>query len=146
MLAPPIPCSSNTRAAASNSFSQVSSRVGLVRTLDMRRFYVRMQLDTRVYRVAWVAEARAATSAKPYPANVVAFEGVRTIPCGHHLEETMNELPKVASAGPLFNPLSPEFIRDPYPLYARLRATDPMYPAPFGGYMASRHAEVSLVL
>ena len=58
----------------------------------------------------------------------------------------MNELPKVASAAPLFNPLSPDFIRDPYPHYARLRATDPMYPAPFGGYIASRHAEVSLVL
>jgi len=38
MLAPPIPCSSKTRAAASNSFSRVSSRVGLVRTLDIRPF------------------------------------------------------------------------------------------------------------
>jgi cytochrome P450 len=58
----------------------------------------------------------------------------------------MNELTKVASAGPLFNPLSPDFIRDPYPFYERLRTTDPMYPAPFGGYVASRHAEASLVL
>ena len=58
----------------------------------------------------------------------------------------MNELPKVASAAPVFNPLSPEFIRDPYPFYEQLRATDPMLPAPFGGYIASRHAEVSLVL
>ena len=37
MLAAPMPCCSNTSAAASNSFSFVSSRVGRVRTLDMRR-------------------------------------------------------------------------------------------------------------
>jgi hypothetical protein len=30
-----MPCSSNTFAAASNSFSRVSSRVGLVLTLDI---------------------------------------------------------------------------------------------------------------
>jgi len=38
MLAPPMPCSSNTRAAASNNLSQVSFRVGLVRTLDIAAF------------------------------------------------------------------------------------------------------------
>ena len=38
LLAPPIPCSSNTRAAASNSLSRVSSRVGLVLTLDIPPF------------------------------------------------------------------------------------------------------------
>ena len=58
----------------------------------------------------------------------------------------MNEFSKVASAELLFNPLSPDFIRDPYPFYERLRTTDPMHPAPFGGYLASRHAEASLVL
>ena len=58
----------------------------------------------------------------------------------------MNQLPKVASAEPLFNPLSPDFIRDPYPVYERLRTTDPMHLSPFGGYVASRHAEASLVL
>jgi cytochrome P450 len=73
----------------------------------------------------------------------------------------MNELSRVASAKALFkkpssnealsnellfNPLSPDFIRDPYPFYERLRTTDPMHPAPFGGYLASRHAEASLVL
>ena len=58
----------------------------------------------------------------------------------------MNEFSKVASAELLFDPLSPDFIRDPYPFYERLRTTDPMHPAPFGGYLASRHAEASLVL
>jgi cytochrome P450 len=51
-----------------------------------------------------------------------------------------------ATSAPLFNPLSPDFIRDPYPHYERLRATDPMHLAAFGGFVASRHAEVSLVL
>lgn len=47
---------------------------------------------------------------------------------------------------PAFNPLSPEFIRDPYPFYQHLRQHAPMMPSPFGGVLASRHAEVSLVL
>ncbi len=56
----------------------------------------------------------------------------------------MNELAQTAASEPLFNPLSPEFIRDPYPHYARLRTSDPMHLTPFGAYVASRHAEVSL--
>ncbi|MEN9630450.1 MAG: hypothetical protein RJA10_3678, partial [Pseudomonadota bacterium] len=47
---------------------------------------------------------------------------------------------------PTFNPLSPEFIRDPYPFYAHLRQHAPMMPSPFGGVLASRHAEVTQVL
>jgi cytochrome P450 len=58
----------------------------------------------------------------------------------------MNELAQTAVSEPLFNPLSPEFIRDPYPHYARLRTSDPMHLTPFGAYVASRHAEVSLVM
>jgi cytochrome P450 len=58
----------------------------------------------------------------------------------------MNEHAQPATGGPLFNPLSPDFIRDPYPHYDRLRSTDPMHVAPFGAFVASRHAEVSLVL
>jgi hypothetical protein len=58
----------------------------------------------------------------------------------------MNEHFQTANTEPLFNPLSPEFIRDPYPHYARLRSTDPVHITPFGSYLASRHAEASLVL
>jgi len=58
----------------------------------------------------------------------------------------MNEHVQAATTGPLFNPLAPEFIRDPYPYYARLRATDPMHLTAFGSFVASRHAEASLVL
>ncbi|MGA7327048.1 MAG: cytochrome P450 [Rhodomicrobium sp.] len=46
----------------------------------------------------------------------------------------------------LFNPLSPDFIRDPYPFYHRLRETDPMHRSPFGFYVASRHADIGFTL
>jgi cytochrome P450 len=58
----------------------------------------------------------------------------------------MNEHAYPATTEPLFNPLAPEFIRDPYPHYERLRSTDPVHITPYGMYLASRHAEVSLVL
>ncbi|OQW61828.1 MAG: cytochrome [Proteobacteria bacterium SG_bin9] len=58
----------------------------------------------------------------------------------------MNEHAQPTKSEPLFNPLAPEFIRDPYPFYDRLRATDPMHVTPFGIIVASRHSEVSLVL
>ena len=58
----------------------------------------------------------------------------------------MNEHVQTATSTPLFNPLSPEFIRDPYPHYERLRTSDPMHLTPLGMFVASRHAEASLVL
>ena len=52
------------------------------------------------------------------------------------------------AAGPalVFNPLAPDFIRNPYPFYQRLRNEAPMLASPFGGLLVSRHAEVSLVM
>src|SRR5689334_17811128 len=80
-----------------------------------------MQLDTIVYRIA-----------------------------RHSNEVTMNEHVQtqigIEASEPLFNPLSPEFIRDPYPHYERLRNSDPMHVNAHGAFVASRHAEVSLVL
>jgi hypothetical protein len=58
----------------------------------------------------------------------------------------MNGYVQTATSAPLFNPLAPEFIRDPYPSYERLRANDPMHVTQFGAFLASRHAEASLVL
>ncbi|ANW06001.1 cytochrome P450 [Bradyrhizobium icense] len=58
----------------------------------------------------------------------------------------MNEHVQPASSAPLFNPLAPEFIRNPYPHYERMRTTDPVHLTPLGMYVASRHAEVSLVM
>ena len=58
----------------------------------------------------------------------------------------MNEQVQTAQSEPLFNPLSPDFIRDPYPHYERLRRVDPVHVTEHGMYLASRHAEASLVL
>ena len=58
----------------------------------------------------------------------------------------MNEHVQSATSEPLFNPLSPEFIRNPYPHYERMRTTDPVHLTPLGVYVASRHAEASLVM
>ncbi len=58
----------------------------------------------------------------------------------------MNEQIKTVDGAPLFNPLSPEFIADPYPFYQRLRATDPMHLTPLGFYVASRHADIATIL
>src|SRR6476661_6893971 len=58
----------------------------------------------------------------------------------------MNEHVQTAGSAPLFNPLDPEFIRNPYPHYERMRTTDPVHLTPLGMYVASRHAEVSLVM
>ena len=58
----------------------------------------------------------------------------------------MNEQAQAAAAAPLFDPLSPEFIRDPYPHYDRLRRLDPVHITPHGMYLISRHSDVSGVL
>jgi cytochrome P450 len=58
----------------------------------------------------------------------------------------MNEHVQTAKTEPLFNPLSQDFIRDPYPHYERMRTTDPVHLTPFGSFVASRHAEATLVM
>jgi cytochrome P450 len=58
----------------------------------------------------------------------------------------MNEHVQAATSAPLFDPLSPGFIRDPYPHYARLRSTDPVHVNAHGAFVLSRHAEASLVM
>jgi cytochrome P450 len=82
-----------------------------------------MQLDTTVYRVA----------SKNFSAETN--------------EGSMNEHAQTAATGePLFNPLAPEFIRNPYPHYERMRTTDPVHLTQHGMYVASRHADVAVVL
>jgi hypothetical protein len=58
----------------------------------------------------------------------------------------MNEHAQTTASDPLFDPLSPDFIRDPYPHYERLRTADPMYLNTHGAFVTSRHADVSLVM
>ncbi len=45
-----------------------------------------------------------------------------------------------------FNPLAPETIEDPYSLYHRLRAEDPVHRTPSGIWVLSRYDDVALVL
>ena len=58
----------------------------------------------------------------------------------------MNEHVQTQASDPLFDPLSPDFIRDPYPHYEGLRTADPVHVNAHGAFVASRHAEVSLVV
>ncbi len=58
----------------------------------------------------------------------------------------MNEHVQAATSDPLFNPLSPDYIKNPYPHYVRLREHDPMHVTAHGAFVASRHADVALVL
>ena len=61
-------------------------------------------------------------------------------------EQLQGSSAPVAAAPSLFDPLSPDYIRDPYPSYERLRRLDPVHVTAFGNYVVSRHADVSLVL
>jgi cytochrome P450 len=54
--------------------------------------------------------------------------------------------PQTAQAEPLFNPLSPAVIADPYPHYHRLRRLDPVHRSPLGFLVVSRHADVTQIL
>lgn len=94
-----------------------------------------MQLDTTMYRVDNFRDGYAGIGAA----------GV-FVSCGNRCEVTMNEQVQPAGDDPLFNPLAPDFIRDPYPHYDRLRTLDPIHVTPFGQFVASRHADVSLVM
>ena len=58
----------------------------------------------------------------------------------------MDQAAQAAQAEPLFDPLSPTVIADPYPFYHRLRTIDPIHCSPLGFHVATRHADVSLVL
>src|ERR1700712_5532622 len=40
---------------------------------------------------------------------------------------------------PAFNPLDPELATDPFPILARLRDHDPVYPSPLGPYIVTAH-------
>ena len=58
----------------------------------------------------------------------------------------MNEQVKTVAGAPLFNPLAPDFIANPYPFYHRLRETEPMHLTPLGFYVASRYADIATTL
>ena len=63
-----------------------------------------------------------------------------------HARCAVNDTLQAPPAEPLFNPMSPEVIADPYPYYHRLRETDPVHRSPLGFFVASRHADVAHML
>jgi cytochrome P450 len=58
----------------------------------------------------------------------------------------MTQTAETARPDLAFNPLSPDFIRDPYPFYHQLRSYNPMWRSPFGYLIATRNADVALIL
>jgi cytochrome P450 len=58
------------------------------------------------------------------------------------VNERLENLPE----RPVFNPLSPEFIRDPYPFYHLLRQTEPIHLTPLGFFVATKAADVGFIL
>jgi cytochrome P450 len=58
----------------------------------------------------------------------------------------VNDTLEAPPAEPLFNPMSPAVIADPYPHYHRLRETDPVHRSALGFFVASRHADVAHIL
>ncbi|HVJ54905.1 MAG TPA: cytochrome P450 [Aliidongia sp.] len=57
-----------------------------------------------------------------------------------------SDTPQPAAPSITFNPLSPEFIRDPYPFFHQLRTMAPLFKTPMGFYLASRNEDVALIL
>ena len=54
--------------------------------------------------------------------------------------------PAAATRSPAFDPRDAAFLADPYPLYARLRATDPLHRAASGDLWLTRYADVEAAL
>ena len=46
----------------------------------------------------------------------------------------------------MFNPFSPEFVRNPYPSFHMLRASQPTMKTPLGFWVATRYEDVALIL
>jgi hypothetical protein len=59
----------------------------------------------------------------------------------------MNDMtPPAAEAPPVFNPLDPGFIADPYPFYARLREMAPVLKTPQGFWLITRYHDAHFAL
>jgi len=58
----------------------------------------------------------------------------------------MSEQGSDAPAAPIFNPFSPDFLRDPYPAFQQLRATAPLHKTDMGFWVASRYDDVTLIM
>ena len=57
----------------------------------------------------------------------------------------MNEHVQTATTAPLFNPLAPETVENPYPFHRALREHDPIHRMPDGSYFLSRYDDCAAV-
>jgi cytochrome P450 len=55
-------------------------------------------------------------------------------------------IPFRSMADVVFNPMDPEFLADPYPMYHRLRAEDPVHHSPMGFWVLTRYDDVAAAL
>jgi len=51
-----------------------------------------------------------------------------------------------STPAPIFNPASPEFVRNPYPAYHQLRGLAPVFKSPAGFWLATRFDDVNTIL
>jgi cytochrome P450 len=60
----------------------------------------------------------------------------------------MNDMstPVLEQTPPVFDPLNPAFIADPYPFYHRLREIAPVYKTPMGFWLLTRYEDVAFAL
>ncbi|MBT3535141.1 MAG: cytochrome P450 [Rhodospirillaceae bacterium] len=58
----------------------------------------------------------------------------------------MSEQTSEAPAAPIFNPFSPDFLRNPYPAFQQLRASAPIMRTDMGFWVASRYEDVTAIL
>ena len=50
------------------------------------------------------------------------------------------------NAPPMFNPMDPAFVRDPYPAYRMLRAHAPVWKSPLGVWVLTRYEDIQRLL
>ena len=50
------------------------------------------------------------------------------------------------TAQPMFNPMDPAFVRDPYPAYRLLRERAPVWKSPLGVWVLTRYEDIARLL
>ena len=68
--------------------------------------------------------------------------GVRSATC----RDAPVSVPQIPTELAAFNPMSPEFIKNPYPVYEVLRDKAPVIKTPLGFWLVSRHEHVNLLV
>jgi cytochrome P450 len=58
----------------------------------------------------------------------------------------MSETTAQGQAAPAFNPMSPDFLRNPYPTFHQLRSNAPIFKTPLGFWLATRYDDVNAIL